>query len=290
MTLSPFSKNLGLAVLLCAALGVSGCKTVSELYRHEKAQRLAVPANLLKRQVEAGPFSIAVFERVRSKGEAATIYIEGDGDVKAMGEKHMVGNVTPDYPLALHLATRDLGDNVIYVARPCQFEGQEIENGPCSTKKYAGPERFSFETMEAMNTVLDKLKNHYGFTGFNLVGYDGGGTVATLLAAKRKDVISLRTVAANLDTDLNSANHKQPEMIGSLNPRDFAKDIAMIPQHHFIGEWDQDIQPNLSASFRSAMGHSTCTRISTVAEVDHEGGWANRWPTLLQEPLDCNAQ
>ncbi len=290
MTLRPISKNLGLAVLLCATLGISGCKTVSEIYRNENAQRLAVPAHMLKRQVEAGPFSIAVFERVRSKGEAATIYIEGDGDVKTMGQKHIVGNVTPDYPLALHLATRDLGDNVIYVARPCQFEGQEVEDGPCSTKKYAGPERFSFETMEAMNTVLDKLKNNHGFSGFNLVGYDGGGTVATLLAAKRKDVLSLRTVAANLDTDLNSANHKKPEMVGSLNPRDFAKDIATIPQHHFIGEWDKDVQPNLSASFRNAMGPSTCTRISTVTEVDHEGGWANRWPSLLAEPLDCNAQ
>lgn len=290
MTLRKYSRSFGLMAILCAALGLAGCKTVSEIYRHEAAQRLAVPANLLKRQVEAGPFSVAVYERVRSRGEAATVYIEGDGDVKALGETTLTGHATPDYPLALHLATRDLGDNVIYVARPCQFEAYEVEDGPCATKKYAGPERFSFETMEAMNTVLDKLKNHHGFTGFNLVGYDGGGTVAALLAAKRKDVLSLRTVAANLDIDLNSANHKRPEMPGALNPRDFARDIANIPQHHFIGEWDREISPNLSESFRNAMGPSSCTRISVVAKVDHEGGWANRWPSLLKEPIDCNVQ
>lgn len=285
-----YSKSIGLVALLCASIGSAGCKTMSEIYRHETAQRLAVPAHLLKRQVDAAPFSIAVYERVRAQGETATIYIEGDGDVKTMGETTLIGHATPDYPLALHLATRDLGDNVIYVARPCQFPAYEVENGPCDSKKYAGPERFSFETMEAMNTVLDKLKNNHGFSGYHLVGYDGGGTVAALLAAKRQDVLSLRTVAANLDVDLNSANHKKPEMVGALNPRDFARDIAQIPQHHFIGEWDRVVAPNLSASFRDAMGPSNCTRISTVAEVDHEGGWANRWPSLLNEPVDCNAQ
>ena len=282
MTIIRFRQHarfFGIATLLCAVLGVAGCKTVGEIWRHEAANRLSAPANLLKRQIDAGPFQIAVYERVHERGSAATLYIEGDGTMM---------HATPSYPLALHLATRDLAENVIYIARPCQYAVEE-DNSPC-TKDYWENGRFSLETMEAMNMVLEKLKNRYDFTGFNLVGYDGGGTVAALLAAKRSDILSLRTVAANLDIDVNSANHQKPAMQSSLNPRDFAADLAHIPQHHFIGAWDKDMLPNVSQSFRNAMGPSACVRISTVDEVDHEGGWANRWPSLLSMPVDCKVE
>lgn len=289
LTFNKHFKSLSIAIALCAVLGVSGCKTMREMYRHDAAERLAVPANLFKRQIAAGPFSIAVYERVRGREQTANIYIEGDGNVVHVDDKNITGNATPNFPTALHLATRDLNDNVIYIARPCQFEGPEDDKGPCATKQYSGDSRFSLEALDAMNTVLDKLKNRHGLTGFNLIGYDGGGTVATLLAAKRQDILTLRTVAANLDTAVNSANQKTAKPLGGLNPRDFAKDIAYIPQHHFIGQWDKTILPNVSQSFRDAMGPSTCTRISTVGEVDHTAGWVNRWPALLKEPVDCLA-
>jgi hypothetical protein len=285
------AKLLGITVALCSVIGVAACKTPGELWRYESASRLAAPANLLKRQVSAGAFSVSVYERVRAPGKVANIYIEGDGRHTLLDQATTSIDPTPSYPLALHLATRDLSENVIYVARPCQYNALDTtgDNSPC-TRDYWNNGRFSIETMEAMNTVLDKLKNNHSLSGFNLIGYDGGAAVATLLAAKRKDVVSIRTVAGNLDTDLNSANHKQPGMVGSLNPRDFAADIAGIPQTHFIGEWDQVTGANLSQSFRNAMGHSNCVRISTVAQTDHEGGWANRWPSLLNEPVDCNAK
>lgn len=292
-TLRRHTKFLGIAIALCSVIGVAACKTPGELWRYESASRLAAPANMLKRQISAGAFSISVFERVRAPGKVANIYIEGDGRTPLLDNatSSMSIDPTPTYPVALHLATRDLSDNVIYVARPCQYNALETtsDNSPC-TRDYWKNGRFSITTMETMNTVLDKLKNHHGFTGFNLIGYDGGAAVATLLAAKRKDVMSLRTVAGNLDTDLNTANHKQPDMVGSLNPRDFAADIANLPQTHFIGEWDKVTNANLSQSFRKAMGNSHCVRISTVAETDHEGGWVNRWPSLLNEPVDCAVQ
>lgn len=281
MTIARFRQHarfFGLATLLCTILGVAGCKTVSEIWRHEAANRLSAPANMLKRQIDAGPFPIAVYERVHDKGGPATLYIEADGSM---------AHATPSEPIALHLATRDLAENVIYIARPCQYAVDE-DNSPC-TKNYWDNGRFSLETMEAMNNVLEKLKNRHSFSGYHLVGYDGGGTVAALLAAKRTDILTLRTVAANLDINVNSANHQKPAMASSLNPRDFASDLANIPQHHFIGAWDTDMRPNVSQSFRNAMGPTPCIRISTVDEVDHKGGWVNRWPSLLSMPVDCKA-
>jgi pimeloyl-ACP methyl ester carboxylesterase len=196
-------------------------------------------------------------------------------------------NPTPDYPVGLHLASRDLAENVIYVSRPCQYSGMVAENTPCP-QEYWTDRRFSLDVMQSMNMVLDKLRDRYDLRGFHLVGYSGGAAVAAMLVAKRDDVLSLRTVAGNLDhVTLNNFHHVSP-MPGSLNPRDFAQDIAHIPQHHFLGAWDDIVPPGVYDSFRGAMGPSTCVRMSMVDEVNHEDGWVNRWPSLLAMPVDCD--
>ncbi len=275
-----------LVAVLIALSGLSGCRTVNGYWREETANRLAVPAGMFKRQISADPFMITVFERVHKAGDVATIYIEGDG-VAWMTRTMPSLNPTPDYPVALHLATRDLSPNVIYVARPCQFSSLIAENTPCP-QTYWTDGRFSATAMDSMNTVLDKLKSTHRLSGFNLVGYSGGGAVATLLAARRKDVLSLRTVAGNLDHVVLNANHDVSPMTQSLNPRDVAKDVASVPQHHFVGAWDDVVNTSVYDSFRRAMGDSHCTRMSVVDEVDHEKGWVNRWPSLLQQPVDCD--
>ena len=35
--------------------------------------------------------------------------------------------------------------------------------------------------------------------GIHLIGYSGGGAIAVLTASRREDVLSVRTIAANLD-------------------------------------------------------------------------------------------
>lgn len=288
MSHSGLRRSVVLCCALVALVGLSACaKTVTGFWKDEAAQRLAVPANMHKRQIAADPFSITVFERVYAEGKPATIYIEGDG--KAWLSRHRPSmNPTPDYPVALHLATRDLGDNVIYVSRPCQYSGALAENTHCA-QEYWTDRRFSLEVMESMNTVLDKLRNRYDLRGFHLVGYSGGAAVAAMLAAKRDDVLSLRTVAGNLDHVVLNTNHGVSQMPGSLNPADFAGDIAHIPQHHFVGAWDEVVNRNVYDSFRGKMGKSHCARMSLVDEVTHEDGWVNRWPSLLTQPVDCKA-
>lgn len=291
MMLTGLRKNMKLACAMAAfvaLLGTSGCaKSLPGFWKDEAASRIAVPANLHKRQISADPFSITVFERIYAEGKPATIYIEGDGKAWVSKTKSSM-NPTPDYPVGLHLASRDLGDNVIYVARPCQFSGMMAEDTPCG-KEYWTDRRFSLEVMQSMNTVLDKLRDRYDIRGFNLVGYSGGAAIATMLAAKRDDVLSLRTVAGNLDHVALNAYHNVSPMPGSLNPRDFARDIAHIPQHHFLGALDETVPASVYESFRSAMGPSRCVRMSLVDEVNHEEGWVNRWPSLLAMPVDCSS-
>lgn len=268
----------GLAACTHGPIGIS---------RLEAANRLAVPAHMFQRQIPADPFSITIFEKVYEEGQPANIYIEGDG-LAWTGKFSLSKDPTPDYAVALHLATRDLAPNVIYVARPCQFSLMMKPDTKCPST-YWSDSRFSLEVMQSMNTVLDTLKRRHNLSGFNLIGYSGGGAVATLLAAKRDDVLSLRTVAGNLDHVALNAKHNVSQTPSSLNPKDFAKDVANIPQHHFVGNWDEIVTPEIFQSFYTAMGKSSCVRVSIVDEVNHEEGWANRWPSLLKQPVDCNA-
>lgn len=274
--------------VLAAGLGLGACYFDTTELRLETAKRIATPSFMLHRNIPAGQFMFTTYERVHQKGKPATVYIEGDG-VAWVSKKRPSLDPTPRNPVALHLASRDMSPNVIYLARPCQFSGMTAEEAPCDTKHWTG-ERFSPEVIASMNAALENIKKKYDIPAFNLVGFSGGGAVAALLAAEREDVASLRTVAGNLDHEALNRMHGVSPMPRSLNAADVASQIAHIPQHHFIGEWDEVITPAVYDSFRAAAGPSTCMRSSMVREVDHETGWVNIWPTLLKAPLDCNKQ
>ncbi len=270
--------------LLAAGIGLAGCYPDMQEMRIETAKRLAGPMQMLNREIPADPFMLTAYERVYKKGKPATIYIEGDG-VAWVSKSRPSLNPTPRNPVALHLASHDNGSNVIYLARPCQYTGT-ISGSYCDEKYWTG-ERYSPEVIHAMNTALDNIKRKYDIPAFNLVGFSGGGAVATLLTAQRDDIISLRTIAGNLNPELVNEMHGVSPMPGSLNPVAVAQKTAHIPQHHFIGEWDEVITTDIYDSFRAAAGETSCMRSSIVTKVTHEKGWVNVWPTLRNAPLDC---
>jgi hypothetical protein len=274
-----------LALCALAALATGACTYDFTGLRTESAHRLAAPAFMMERTIPAGPFLMTAYERVRRTGENATVYIEGDG-LAWLSRQEPSLDPTPTNPVALHLATRDQSPNVIYLARPCQYS-RMIDKSACDQAYWTG-KRFAPEAIEAMNVVLDDMKKRYHIPGFHLVGYSGGGAMAVFLAARRHDVLDLRTVAGNLDTNLFSEIHKISPLTGSLNPTSVAARTVNIPQHHFIGKWDSVVTPPLYESFRKATGPSTCIRATVIDVTDHNSGWTEKWPLMLKEPLDCN--
>lgn len=280
-------RNFCSATALVASLGLGACYLDISEMRLETAKRIATPSFMLHREIPAAPFMLTVHERIHQKGSAATVYIEGDG-VAWVSKKRVSLDPTPRNPISLHLASRDSSKNVIYMARPCQYS-KMMAAGPCDVK-YWTSDRFSPEVMNSMDAALDNIKSKYDITEFNLVGFSGGGAVAALLTAERNDVASLRTVAGNMDHETLNRIHNVSQMPRSLNPVGVAASIANVPQHHFIGEWDEVVTPAIFDSFRAAAGPSNCIRSSMVKKVDHEDGWVNIWPDLLAAPLDCQSE
>ena len=89
--------------------------------------------------------------------------------------------------------------NVAYLARPCQFMPMD-RNPQCAVPYWTG-KRYTPEVIASMNDAVDRLVARVPGQPVNLIGYSGGGAVAVLIAARRHDVATLRTVAGNLDAN-----------------------------------------------------------------------------------------
>lgn len=250
---------------------LTSCASVKT--RNENADAIAARAGLEKTVLEA-TFKLRAYQRI-SNSKEANIYIEGDG-LAWLTRSQQSLNPTPTNPVALKLAAADSAANVIYLGRPCQY----LEMDKKCSAEYWGSKRFAPEVIEAYMQALDS----YGFTAINLIGYSGGGGIATILAAKRNDVVSLRTVAGNVDTEAFSNIHDISKLDGSINPAHHTADLVNKPQIHFIGQNDKIITPAIFSAFPE----NQCTRLHIIPDTGHEDQWPELWAHLLKEKPYCN--
>ncbi|MCB1563672.1 MAG: hypothetical protein KDJ75_08875 [Alphaproteobacteria bacterium] len=286
-TLRLFSFKFATLAVLALALG--GCLTTElPAYRLELAKRIATPAWMIKREIPAGPFALTAFERIHKRGGVANVYIEGDGD---MWETRSAWNInpTPQNPVALHLASKDSAENVIYLARPCQYSGMLDEGQTCDPAIWKQA-RYGRAAVDSMSAALDELSRRYSFRGYHLIGYSGGAALAGILAAERKDVLSLRTVAGVMDPDAQSKLIEDtPPLSASLTPVSDAVRLANIPQYHFIGGQDRYVPPGVLHSYLQALPPTRCAQVKMIQEAEHDVGWVDKWPELLEKTPECHA-
>ena len=228
-------------------------------------------------------FLLAGFKKPIRHNKEITIYIEGDG-LAWLDRFTVSGNPTPLDPLALKLALLDEEVNVIYLARPCQYV--DLENERNCSSRYWTSHRFSKEVVSSFNEALDILKTMYKVTGFHLVGFSGGGAIAALLAMRRNDIKSLRTVAGNLDHVALAKAHDATPLSGSLNPITEALKIENIPQIHFSGSNDVVVPPWVASSFVNAIESKKCAKVIVVPNTEHLVGWVLQWRNFsFMEPV-----
>lgn len=259
---------------------LAGCATLD---RDANADGIAATAGLRRMLIKTDSFTLTTFARIRDPGQPVTIYIEGDG-MAWLSRTEVSQDPTPREALGLQLAALDPSPNVVYLARPCQFTPR-TKNPTCGIPYWTG-KRFAPEVVTAMGQAVDQVAAQVPGQKINLVGYSGGGAVAVLVAAGRKDVDSIRTVAGNLDhTEVNRLAKVSP-LNGSLNAIDVARDVAGIPQIHFSGSADTVVPPAIAERFRQAAANA-CVTVRVVPSSSHEDGWKQRWQTLLKDVPGC---
>ena len=271
-----------LCIIILASIILSGCATIPILAnRYNDADQIAQDAGFQRSYIKSGNFTLTVYTRIGKTQEPATIYIEGDG-LAYLNRSRISMDPTPTNPVALKLATLDPSQNVAYIARPGQFCRGEI---PDCDESYWTTNRFSEEVIRSVDETVSVVKGKAGGKEINLVGFSGGGAVVCLIAARRNDIASIRTVAGNLDPDAVNRFHKVSKLKGSLNPMDAAPRLGGIPQRHFIGGHDKIIPPSIAHDFAKKSYDFRERTITVVPEAEHNKGWAERWMELLKIPL-----
>ena len=270
-------------LVFCCVLVIGACTNLSVDSRKDSARALAETAGFTYVEIETDSFTLATYGRFGFSKDV-TVYLGGDG-FSYVTPTEVSSNPTPIKPTALTLAASDPSESVIYLARPCQYVDLAREKY-CSSK-YWSSHRFAEEVVSAYEQALDHIKNLVGGVAFHLVGYSGGGAVAVLIAARRGDVISVRTVAGYLDhIALNKMVGVEP-LKGSLDPMRVASALRGIPQVHYSGSRDLVIPPWVGKKFVSVVGNPKCARSITVDGVSHEYGWVEYWKTVEHIKPTC---
>lgn len=270
--------------LLVAALLTACAATPPPEVRRRTADGLARSARLNPVTVDAEGFVLRAYLRASAAGQPLTVYIEGDG--YAWETRHQPSDdPTPTDPLALRLALQDSAANVAYLARPCQYVVQDAGR-PCPSDYWTG-KRYAEEVIAATNAALTQLRTLVQAGGLHLVGYSGGAAVAALAAARRHDVLSLRTVAGNLDHAALTARHGVSTLQGSLNAIDEAARLSSLPQRHFVGAQDRIVSPDIAQRFVARLETRRCASVHVVETASHDTGWEQAWPQLLGQEVSC---
>lgn len=269
------------AVLLISfVLLLSGCTTSDP---RETASTLAKKRQLTAREFVTDWITVRGWQRITPPVTRLRVYIEGDG-FAWVSRTRPSDDPTPRNPVGLQLAAADPSANVLYLARPCQFIGPPLP-AACQPRVWTD-QRFSAAVVAAMNAALSQVKAQYPQVEFELMGYSGGGNIAALLAARRQDVIALRTVAGNLDVAYVNALHHVTAMPDAQSAIDVAPVLKNLPQIHYSGANDSTVPPAVAGRFRQATG-SRCTQVAVIPGMDHGGNWAALWPELLGRKVGC---
>lgn len=264
------------APILCL---VAGC-TESLEQRRNTALSIAARAGLTAITLQAGAFHIQSFLRVGVPGQPIAVYVEGDG-LAWTSRTTQSPDPTPVTPVGLELAALDPSANVAYLSRPCQYGGVAVDLA-CQPPVW-GRARFSEAVIAAIDDAMGQIVAQSGARAINIVGYSGGGAVAVLVASRRSDVQSLRTVAGLLDTDVFAVIHDVTRLSESLNPAERAPRIATIAQSHFIGGADQIIPRAIVDSYLRQLGSTYCADVRVFPQIGHNGNWPELWASLKPE-------
>lgn len=272
-------------LLILFALVLTACRSVPTLdERRQHADALAIPHGWHAVHIQAGQFELTAYLPAKpGKDDTLTIYLEGDGFAWRTSRQPS-SDPTPLDPMALRLALAHPQGNAAYLARPCQYTGAGTL--PCVEDYWTG-KRFSPEVIAATSMALDDLKKTFGARQLYLVGYSGGGAIASLVAARRSDVLLLVTVAGNLDMNYWTHLHHLTPLTHSLNPADAKQQLARVRQVHWSGGKDQIVPTAVAKAFASHWPSTEKPSIWIVKDNDHFRGWVENWPALWEASLQA---
>lgn len=261
-------------IILC--LFLCGCTITPPEMRAQQAAHLAATKNWQEQTITTQNFTLKAFGPAATQHvKILTIYIEGDG-LAWISADQPSDNPTSLNFTALKMALHDTSHYpVVYLARPCQLVfNQNWQN--CQIDDWTNS-RFSAQIIDSMNQAVTYLKNNYHAQKIILMGYSGGGTIATLIAARRNDVKQLITFAAVLDTQKWAQQENLTPLTGSLNPADFWQNLISVNQTHYVGAEDKVVPKEVAFAYANHFPANHKPKIIIVPNFSHGCCWTTQW-------------
>lgn len=231
---------------------------------------LTIPDAFVYKETQTNTFRIAGWQKITNPNATYKVYIEGDGHAfNAHGRP--TNNPTPKGTLVREMAFGDANENVIYLARPCQY----VKDEACKTK-YWTTARFAKEVIDDEYEVIKKIA---GNNPVILIGFSGGAQVAGLIAVTKPDlnVKKIITVAGNLDHKKWTEYHHLQALDSSLDLNDYQDKFHKINQINYIGEKDKVIPMQISKDFLHNQN------IYVVKNATHGEGWQSVYDKIRNE-------
>ena len=198
---------------------------------------------------------------------AIPVFLDGDGN-SWIRDGAVSEDPTPADPIALDLLVADPACG-LYVSRPCTF-GLAAVDARCVPSVWT-IDRYSSVVVESLAIILEQVVP--ADRPILLVGYSGGGLLASHLANRLRSVSGLITVAANLDLPVWVAHHHfAPELVARSLPSPFPIRNGVVALHVF-GDRDAIAPASLAAGVLA--GDSL-----VLAGIDHTCCWPREWPRI----------
>lgn len=252
---------------------ISACSSIEQGQR--AASMVQQKFHLSRKDYEINQIPVRSFFPLNQNPTASSnirIYIEGDG-LAWLDEGRISPNPTPPDPVGLKIASSDEGrEPWVYLGRPCQY----VWGSGCHSDLWTFG-RFSSEVIDLYHTILTQLRQRYHNKTFTLIGYSGGGAIALLLGARRKDIQNIITFAGTLDSTEWTKIHGYTPLYLSMNPVDYIHSLQQIPQMHYVGGDDENMPTRVALSYKRFFNQKALVNLMIVPGVSHETGWEDFW-------------
>ena len=204
------------------------------------------------------------------------VYLDGDGT--PWRGSRIAEDPSPRNPLVLKMMEQDQAPAIL-LGRPCyyQLNWSELCNNTLWTSH-----RYASAIVDSMLTALNHWLSARKIEHLVLIGFSGGGALATLLAPHLDKTSTIITIAANLDIKAWSDYHGYLQLSGSLNPMTDAHIPSTIRQIHLAGLKDTNVPPEIVESFSITQKNALYL---AQPEYTHSCCWTEIWPEILKTYL-----
>jgi len=242
----------------------------------ERVDQRAAEYGFIRHEVAGVGFVHAIYQHGRLTGaERIHVYIAGDGAPSAAARYDPPDPTPMDDPVLAWMAM-DPNPGLL-LGRPCQHI-----TGACDPLHFTLG-RYGEPVVSSMAVALRSFLGEQEIASDSevvLIGFSGGGTLATLLAERMPETRALVTIAANLDTAAWAQRHGHTPLIYSLNPAEQGPLREDLVQLHLRGGDDEVVDLDNARAWLDAQPQA---RLRTFAGFDHGCCWAQIWPDALRE-------